>query len=441
MLLIVLVGCQTKSKKEESANTVLDTAIKVRDYYLEATMLGYFAKDGTRNPTLRANIGDSVNITITNGETMTHDIAMEKLGIKSGTLLEKGSSTSISFIAQYSDTYFCTVPGHRAAGMVGKFEVVEGDLSGTIITGILPTKNGNTLNLGFEAGTLQDWKATGDAFKSPLYNKDPSPVHEAEALIAFDGDYFLSSGGNTNYKLTGKLSSVPFKVTHPYASFKVSGGALADTRVELVLSQTDSVIYSSTGQGRATLQPVVAELEPYLEKEIYIRVIDNETGISQIPYIKDDKWAHINFDDFRFYPTRPYFPNELNQSDIIVLPPLDPILNSGLSGLEAAKAMSLPKDFTITLAASEPEVVRPISFTLDPRGRLWVVEGHTYPTPAPEGQGKDRILIFEDTNGDGTLDKRKVFTEGLNLVSGIEVGMGDPMDGYTECREFLPIPM
>src|SRR3712207_7581020 len=46
------------------------------------------------------------------------------------------------------------------------------------------------------------------------------------------------------------------------------------------------------------------------------------------------------------------------------------------------------------------------SFTIDTRGRLWVAEAHTYPVRAPEGQGKDRVLIFEDTNGDGTLDKR-----------------------------------
>jgi putative membrane-bound dehydrogenase-like protein len=53
-----------------------------------------------------------------------------------------------------------------------------------------------------------------------------------------------------------------------------------------------------------------------------------------------------------------------------------------------------------------------------------VVEGHTYPIPAAEGKGKDRILIFEDSDGNGSLDKRKVFMENLNLVSGIEVGMG-----------------
>jgi putative membrane-bound dehydrogenase-like protein len=83
--------------------------------------------------------------------------------------------------------------------------------------------------------------------------------------------------------------------------------------------------------------------------------------------------------------------------------------------------------------------VRPICFTTDARGRLWVVEGHTYPVPAPEGQGRDRILILEDTNGDGTLDKRKVFAEGLNLVSGMEVGMGGVWLGAAPYLLFIPI--
>ncbi|MBP8156154.1 MAG: cupredoxin domain-containing protein, partial [Leadbetterella sp.] len=99
-----------------------DTTKIDKEYFLEATMLGYFAKNGTRNPVLKANKGMRVRITITNGEVMTHDISMEKLGVKSKTIFEKGATTSITFIAENSDTYFCTVPGHRAAGMVGKFE-------------------------------------------------------------------------------------------------------------------------------------------------------------------------------------------------------------------------------------------------------------------------------------------------------------------------------
>ncbi|GAB4019759.1 hypothetical protein GCM10028808_58550 [Spirosoma migulaei] len=409
-----------------------------REYALEASMLGYFAKDGTRNPTLKANKGDRVRITITDTELMTHDIALEKLGLKSKTIQEKGASTSITFTADKSDTYYCTVPGHRAAGMVGSFEVVEGTISTATIAGQVPMKNGQPLNLNFETGTLKDWTATGDAFTSPIFDQDPSPVHEKDMTIGFAGTYFLSSGGTTNYKQIGTLTSVPFTVTQPFAAFRVSGGALQDTRVELVQASTDKVIFHSTGQGRATLQPVVVDLQPYLNQDIFIRIVDNETGISQIPYIPNDKWAHINFDEFLFYPTRPNFPNELKQKDIIILPPLDPVLNAGLSGLKAAQAMTPPNGFTIKLAAAEPDIVKPICFTLDPRGRLWVVESHTYPVPAPEGQGRDRILIFEDTNGDGTLDKKKVFTEGLNLVSGIEVGMGGVWIGAAPYLLFIP---
>ncbi|MGA0555834.1 PVC-type heme-binding CxxCH protein [Larkinella sp. VNQ87] len=420
------------------AKVTSDTSKVDREYALEATMLGFFAKDGARNPILKANKGDRVRITITNGEVMTHDIALEKLGIKSKTIQDKGAKASITFRADKSDTYYCTVPGHRNAGMVGSFEVVEGTITNATVAGQLPMKNGQPLNLNFETGTLKDWTATGEAFANPLVGQEPSPLHEKDMTIGFAGKHFLSSGGTVNAKLTGTLTSVPFPVTHPFAAFRISGGALQDTRVELVQASTNKVIFHSTGQGRATLQPVVVDLQPYLNQDIFVRIIDNETGISQIPYIPHDKWAHINFDEFLFYPTRPVFPNELKQSDIIILPPLDPVLNAGLSGIEAAKAMTPPKGFKITLAASEPEIVKPICFTIDWRGRLWVVESHTYPVPAPEGQGRDRIFIFEDTNGDGTLDKKKVFAEGLNLVSGIEVGMGGVWLGAAPYLLFIP---
>ena len=434
----ICLASTSKMVKPSSLHVPQDTSRIDHDYVLEATMLGYFAKDGTRNPTLKANKGKRVRITIYNGEMMTHDIALEKAGIKTPSILDKGAKVSMTFIAKENDTYFCTVPGHRAAGMVGKLEIVTGETETIASTGVIPKKNGKTMNVNFETGTLENWKATGEAFLNPLISQEPSPLHDKTAKINPEGTYFLSSGGSVKYALTGTLTSESFKITHPFASFLVSGGAIQDTRVELVLAKSQQVIFKSTGQGRATLQPVVANLKAHLGQEMFIRIIDNETGISPIPYVGHDKLAHINFDNFRFHATRPTFPNELNQKDIIVLPPLDPILHAGLSGKEAAKAMTLPKGFKITLAASEPDIVRPISFTMDPRGRLWVVEGHTYPIPAPEGQGKDRILIFEDTDGDGSLDKRKVFMEGLNLVSGIEVGMGGVWLGAAPYLLFIP---
>src|SRR4029453_6550876 len=87
---------------------------------------------------------------------------------------------------------------------------------------------------------------------------------------------------------------------------------------------------------------------------------------------------------------------------------------------EAAKAMIMPPGFKATVFAAEPDVEQPIALALDDRGRLWIAEAFEYPQRAPEGKGRDRILVFEDTDGDGHFDKRKVFYEGLNLVSGLE---------------------
>ena len=423
LLLGFYSGKSNRTNVAES--TYIPDTVKIdQHFFLEATMLGYFDKNGTRNPTLKANKGSRVRITMTNGETMTHDISLEKLGVKSASIIEKGATTSIDFIAEADDIYFCTVPGHRAAGMIGKIQVVKGSTTQKEVVGKLPVLKGIKLNLDVELGNLMDWEATGDAFAGTFLSSDISALFEKDLKVGGIDQYFISSGGNKNYKKTGTLVSKSFQVKFPYASFWVSGGALLDTRVEIVLTDNQEVIFQSTGQGRSNLQPVVVDLQAYKNRDIFIRIIDKENGISQIPYIPDDKWAHINFDHFQFHSKRPFFENELFQKDIIVLPPLDPVLNAGLSGEMAAKAMTLPDGFKIQLAASEPDIVRPISFTFDARGRLWVVEGHTYPIPAPEGKGKDRILIFEDSDGNGSLDKRKVFMENLNLVSGIEVGMG-----------------
>src|SRR5437868_7094803 len=88
---------------------------------------------------------------------------------------------------------------------------------------------------------------------------------------------------------------------------------------------------------------------------------------------------------------------------------------------EAAGKMTLPEGFHATLFAGEPAVVQPIAFTFDDRGRLWVVECNSYPKWTTNKEGKDRVLIFEDKDGDGHFDKCTVFYDkGANLT-GIEV--------------------
>ena len=68
--------------------------------------------------------------------------------------------------------------------------------------------------------------------------------------------------------------------------------------------------------------------------------------------------------------------------------------------------MTLPDGFKATLFAGEPDVVQPIAFTFDDRGRVWVAECLSYPKWQPDFKaGKDRLVIFEEGE-DGTHKKR-----------------------------------
>lgn len=110
----------------------------------------------------------------------------------------------------------------------------------------------------------------------------------------------------------------------------------------------------------------------------------------------------------------------------------------GLSPQDALKALQLPGGFKADLVASEPDIVQPIAFTFDERGRIWVIEGNSYPQPRAVGAGKDRILILEDKDSDGTYETKKVFCEGINLASGIELGFGGVWVGASPYLMFIP---
>src|SRR5690606_36860339 len=108
------------------------------------------------------------------------------------------------------------------------------------------------------------------------------------------------------------------------------------------------------------------------------------------------------------------------------------------AGASTIASMYVPEGFQVDLIAAEPDVRQPIAFTIDERGRIWVAEAFSYPQRQPEGQGKDRLTIFADEDGDGRFESRKVFIEGLNLVSGFEVGFGGIWVGAAPELLFIP---
>ncbi len=100
--------------------------------------------------------------------------------------------------------------------------------------------------------------------------------------------------------------------------------------------------------------------------------------------------------------------------------------------------MHVPKGFRVELIAAEPELHQPVAFAFDERGRIWVAEAYSYPTKRPAGEGLDKIVIFEDGDGDGRFETRKEFASGLNLVSGLEVGYGGVWVGAAPELLFIP---
>jgi uncharacterized protein len=97
-----------------------------------------------------------------------------------------------------------------------------------------------------------------------------------------------------------------------------------------------------------------------------------------------------------------------------------------LEAEETVQHTTLRPGFTMEVFATEPMIGRIIDFTWDERGRMWAVETNDYPNRVlPEDEpGGDRILILEDTNGDGRADAVAVFAEGLNLATSLVLANG-----------------
>ncbi|HTU99486.1 MAG TPA: PVC-type heme-binding CxxCH protein [Luteitalea sp.] len=90
------------------------------------------------------------------------------------------------------------------------------------------------------------------------------------------------------------------------------------------------------------------------------------------------------------------------------------------SPADSMKFIQVPAEFDLQLFAREPDIIKPITFNFDARGRLWVIEAIDYPNLVLNGEpGADRIKILEDTNGDGRADKITIFADRLNLATSL----------------------
>ncbi len=124
--------------------------------------------------------------------------------------------------------------------------------------------SGRPLNLDFEAGSLADWKAEGDAFKGQPIAGDTVHRRRGDMASRHAGRYWVGTYEIAGDAPRGTLTSVPFRVSKPFASFLVGGGSQGATFVELVRTDTGQSIFRASGDDRDDLERVVADLTAHL---------------------------------------------------------------------------------------------------------------------------------------------------------------------------------
>lgn len=106
-----------------------EAAAGPKSFILKANLNGFTgiggSIEGVKNPTLKAVVGDSVTLTLRNGEELEHDWSIPALGVATEKIVAEGAQTQTTFTASKKGTfeYYCTVVGHKESGMLGKITI------------------------------------------------------------------------------------------------------------------------------------------------------------------------------------------------------------------------------------------------------------------------------------------------------------------------------
>jgi nitrite reductase (NO-forming) len=148
----VLISACGSATKNESA---LTTAGKTVEYSLMTGMVdGQMAFigmgggiDGVRNPTLSANVGDTVKVTLTAGDTVEHDVAFPDFNAQSEHIAGEGKTSTFEFVASKPGKfhYNCLLAGHKEAGMIGDF-IVTGEATNDTAPASAPVGSSAVVN-------------------------------------------------------------------------------------------------------------------------------------------------------------------------------------------------------------------------------------------------------------------------------------------------------
>ena len=217
---MLISACASRRASAEESSTT--TTGKVIEYALQSSMedgkmlfTGVGGGiDGAINPTLSANVGDVVKVTLSSGEGVEHNISFPDFNATSENVVGKGSSTTLEFTVDKggSFSYLCSVAGHKEAGMVGKFEVT-GSAAANSVPVSAPAGNNaaGPVVVNGPATTGADIVRDPTEIPAPIGPREPKTVRIDLETVEIEGQ--LADGTTFNYwTFNGKVPGPFYRV-------------------------------------------------------------------------------------------------------------------------------------------------------------------------------------------------------------------------------------
>jgi len=173
--------------------------------------------DGKINPDLKAKVGDTVKVTLVSGEGAQHNIFFEGANVQSKDVVGPGNSVTLEFTPSQDGTfaYYCNIPGHRQAGMEGKFIVGSGTATASASAGNTYATSGTIENVSIPAGPVDtnavDITRDPTDIPAPIGDRGPELVRVDLETIELAGQ--LADGTTYTYwTFNGKVPGPMIRV-------------------------------------------------------------------------------------------------------------------------------------------------------------------------------------------------------------------------------------
>ena len=188
-------------------------------------------------------------------------------------------------------------------------------------------------------------------------------------------------------------------------------------------------VIAAKAQNQGGLAGLIADLSVTLKNGTKVKIVTDKTWVFSIKEEKD--WTTPAFAAADFKPCVELGNWDMDPWKLGSWPP-----GGGAAAAAQAdpgappdpeierKSFQVSDGFEVNLFAADPMLAKPIQMNWDAQGRLWVVSSSLYPMIKPGEKANDKVIILEDTKGEGKADKVTVFADGLLIPTGIEIGNG-----------------